>query len=136
MKLPAGKYYIGDPCYVLASDDPDDKRWGNFCKELWKHGHSLEEFEDIPMFAAGTAYGDGSFEGSDGFWYGVDAGLIGIVPLSLCTDKKRLARAKKSELGRFVTFKKDILIDYLDGIFWFGDITINTKSQYAEDYDR
>ena len=133
MKLPAGDYYIGDPCYVLAADDYPDDRWSNFCDLLEKGGNEVTEFEGVPMFAAGTAYGDGTYEGSDGFEYGVDAGLIGIVPLSLCTDVERLKRAREHELGTFVKFTKEFEVTSDgEGFFNFGGILIDTK-EYEEE---
>jgi len=129
MKLPAGDYYIGDPCYVLAADGYPDDRWSKFCNLLYDHNKQREvtEFEGVPMYAAGTANGDGEFLGTDNFAYGVDAGLIGIVPLSLCTDTARLERAKEHALGRFVTFTKEFEAESNgEGVFYFDDIVINT----------
>lgn len=50
----AGKYWIGDPCYV------------NFEGYTWQHG---------------TAYGDGVFVDQKGREYGVDGGSLGIVAI-------------------------------------------------------
>ena len=31
--FPAGKYYIGDPCYVI-----DDDKWSQVCDQIFKDG--------------------------------------------------------------------------------------------------
>ena len=73
-------FYIGDICYAL-SDDVYYDVWGKMNE--YQDGQ-FEEPESKLSFAVGsTAYGDGLFFGSDGFNYGVDAGVIGIVPLEL-----------------------------------------------------
>ena len=133
MTLPAGKYYIGDPCYVI-----DDDKWSDFCDILFKgnggsRNDEVTDFEGHPMFASGTAYGDGSYEGSDGVVYGVDAGLIGIVPVALI-KKRGISEARR--LGSIVTFKKPFEA-YKDDAhtFHFGDIDIPTGDVEEDDED-
>lgn len=74
-------FYFGDPCYVMSEEDYhelldqmfDDKsteRVGKFTV----NGHEL--------IVDNTAYGDGLYGG----WhesYGVDAGMLGVIPLEL-----------------------------------------------------
>ena len=78
-------FYIGDICYVLS----DEMYFG-----VWDKLHGFDDgcFE-IPgtgySFAVGsTAYGDGVYVDDKGNEYGVDAGVIGIVPLELCKDER------------------------------------------------
>ena len=72
-------FYVGDICYVLSDNV--------YCDVWGKNGYSDGEFLDpetgLKFAVAGTAYGDGEYEGSNGKWYPVDAGVIGIVPLEL-----------------------------------------------------
>ena len=77
-------FYIGDICYVL-----DDSIY----RGIWAKEHNFDDgcFE-VPgtgySFAVGsTAYGDGCYCDEHGNRYGVDAGVIGIVPLELCSTK-------------------------------------------------
>ena len=74
-------FYFGDPCYVMSQEDYDelldqmfkynnDGRMGKFTV----NGHEL--------IVDNTAYGDGLYGG----WnesYGVDAGMLGVIPLEL-----------------------------------------------------
>jgi len=106
--LPPGDYYIGDPCYLQALK-PD---WDNFVSwtdELPREGI----FQGRHIVVDSTAYGDGGFPGSDGKTYGVDSGLIAIVEL------------KREEKSRH--FSKPFGVQVGQGIFVFGDITINTR---------
>jgi len=121
MTLPAGKYYIGDPCYVIRGVDYE--RWTKFCDVLHEvcDGGPIVEFEGIPMFADGTAHGDGTYLDNEDNEYGVDAGLIGAVPVELIDDEDGI------ELGRIVTFSEPFEVDRsAEGMFQFGNIEIET----------
>lgn len=122
--LPAGKYYIGDPCYVIGHED--HSRWSRFCDILFKTPDDcMREFEGTQMFAAGTAFGDGCYDSTLGIGFGVDAGLIGAVPIEL-TDQD-IPTSELKRLGTIVTFEEDFVAERdEDGTFYFGDIKIWT----------
>ncbi len=94
--LMPGKYYIGDPCYVLSDDRDGEKRdvYLSLCDEFYRGPHTMRSnfavysphpvYSYRPIIAGHTAYGDGGYTGSDNFCYSVDAGIIGIVPIELC----------------------------------------------------
>ena len=132
MKLPAGVYYIGDPCYVIA-----DEKWDAFwplsfsdhpdCHESC----AVTEFEGHPLYAHGTAYGDGVYLGSDGVEYAVDAGMIGIIPEALIAEE---SRGDIARLGSLVTFHEPFNAYRDDNFtFHFGNIDIPTESYDIED---
>lgn len=73
--FPAGKYYIGDLCYVLDDELIDAAVCGRDDGFHTNGKHVLGYFS--------TAYGDGCYRGTNGQSYGVDAGMIGIVPVEL-----------------------------------------------------
>jgi hypothetical protein len=73
--FPAGKYYVGDPCYVLE-DEIYDPVVGYGTDGFHTNGTQV-----IGYF--GTWAGDGCYKGTNGKDYGVDAGIIGIVPAEL-----------------------------------------------------
>jgi len=93
-----GTYFIGDICYALNEKIYDDI-WGK------KHGYrdGCFEVEKSSFVVARTAYGDGCYKGSDGVEYGVDAGVIGIVPKELWEKK---SQNYPPTGGRIVTVKK------------------------------
>ena len=71
-------FYVGDVCYAL-NDDIYYGIWG-------KWGYCDGKYSTPDGFAfvvAGTAYGDGEYVDKAGRLYGVDAGVIGLVPLEL-----------------------------------------------------
>jgi len=81
-KLPAGKYYLGDPCYVIEGE-----KWDEFLGPYWDvGGHGgIFDFDGLPVCAFQTQWGDGCYEASTGARLGVDAGIIGVVPAALMT---------------------------------------------------
>lgn len=96
MKFPAGKYYIGDPCYVF-----EDDVWQKGCKQMFKDGRSVTDQEGgvfievigdngkiYCWWQADTDYGDGTYKDQYGYEYGVDAGCIGIVPFEMLDEPK------------------------------------------------
>ncbi len=78
--LPAGTYWVGDPCYVFTDEEWDTVLDVTDCferEEATINGHRFA--------ATATVYGDGCYESNVGFMFGVDAGLIGAVPVELVT---------------------------------------------------
>lgn len=124
--VPKGSYVIGDPCYAVPNQD-----WGDlllscnyFESPIGYVNHGMQKF---PVLAFSTKWGDGSYHGTDGNEYDVDAGLLGLVPVELLDD---LADHK------IVNFSKDSLcIDDGSGKLKFGHITIDTDPTEAEDED-
>jgi hypothetical protein len=76
--------------------------------------------------------GDGSFPGSDGHTYAVDAGVIGIVSEGLLDKDNPSFR-----LGKLYTFTKPVLCDFADGTFRFESngktvLVINVNDESLE----
>ena len=73
-------FYIGDICYVL-DERVYQEIWGNV------HGFTNGKFTDpqtnMSFAVADTRYGDGEYSDNKGRLYGVDAGVIGLVPAEL-----------------------------------------------------
>ena len=79
MTMPAGKYYIGDLCYVMTPQE-----WEEFCTITNSEGDKCLDgefqFEDGRRFATyDTKFGDGTYYDQYGHSYSVDAGLIGCI---------------------------------------------------------
>lgn len=124
-KFKAGEYYIGDPCYVIADDN-----WIPLLKETNYLEDEEQYYKGEQIFCGGTAHGDGCYIGSNHKSYPVDAGLIGIIPMSVVDKKENV-----EDLGSLETFNKDFVVDIADGIFKFDNIVINTDEEDDEDYD-
>jgi len=67
-----------------------------------------DELRGHKFFGASTAHGDGTFYDSDGYRYGVDAGMLGIVPIALVElEGESIEDIEKYKLGRIHEFKED-----------------------------
>lgn len=83
--LPAGEYYIGDPCYVI-----DDALWGEFCNLSFTVGEQgVFEFRGHKCFISSTNYGDGTYYDQMTRAYPVDAGIIGAIPWTLVAKEHK-----------------------------------------------
>ena len=86
-------FYVGDICYVL--DDPIYHGiWGD--KHDFEDGLIETEFGNFAV--ASTAYGDGEYYDEYGHSYGVDAGVLGIVPWEIL-EKQEKFRKEYSHYG-------------------------------------
>lgn len=119
---PAGTYYIGDICYPLSKDiykkvfgEMGDYRYG-----LYTNTKTNEFF-----LVGNTADGDGTYRSNDCKEFPVDAGVIGILPVSLIHED--------SSGGHIYTFTEPVKCKFAGGIFRFssGDrsIVINTSCE-------
>lgn len=126
MKMKAGTYYIGDPCYVYGDDHKD---WLDFLDYgVWKGDSNVPfEYKGYTCFAGDTKYGDGVYEGSDGFHYPVDAGMIGAIPVEMADKPYR------SDLSTIVTFEKDFICEVSNGVICIGHISIDTDPEDDEE---
>jgi hypothetical protein len=134
--FPAGKYWIGDPCYVM------DNQWEELgAATAWfgsdTYNPNCVNFDGIfvgangnKCFADGTAFGDGEYGDNYGHRYGVDAGLIGLVPVSEVEDMNSANR-----LGHFYVFEQPFTVSARNGIFNLGHVIIDTLGEDDDDDD-
>lgn len=134
--FPAGRYWIGDPCYVL------DSQWQDLGEQTGWFGSdddnpNATNYKGIfttkngaRCFANGTKYGDGTYYDNFGHEYGVDAGLLSIVPESEVED---VAFAETS--GHFMNFENDFDVCEEDGTFYFGTVEIATDDISDSDFE-
>jgi hypothetical protein len=139
--LPAGKYWIGDLCYVLSHDD-SKFNWREFCDfcfmddETGRKNEGIVTHQGITFAYFGTAHGDGCYNDQFGNEYGVDAGMIGCIPVASIIDKDGLS------LGTVHEFSKPFTASYSEydkGTICFGHISIPTdgcdEDEYEDRYD-
>lgn len=132
--MPAGKYYVGDLCYVLHNE------WNEVCDLFFNgrtdHGCNEGEFnlKDGRRFACyNTVYGDGQYWDEDGRSYSVDAGSIGCI---LIDDIDMMNEQNFLDGGNIVDFHQPFKTDVVDGVIKFGDIRIDTDPiDLDEDYE-
>ena len=124
--VPKGSYVIGDPCYAVPSHLWNELLNSCNCFEN-PIGYIKNGGQKFPVLAFGTKWGDGCYRGTDGREYGVDAGLIGLVPLNVVEDLSE---------HEVVNFSKDTLcIDDGSGKLKFGHITIDTDPEDEPEED-
>lgn len=126
--LPAGRYWVGDLCYILHDE------WSEVCDHLnFESRAGMHQLADGRKFGVGfTAYGDGTYSSNVGFTFGVDAGLIGCI---LVDDIKKTAENDLS-LGKIVEFTQPFTVSYTEdgGIIHIGHVEVYTD-RWDEDDD-
>lgn len=138
--IPAGTYFLGDPCYVVPDED-----WMPLLESCRYFGLSDPDLPGVPspvgttpsgiqVVAFSTAYGDGTYVDQRGWEYSVDAGLIGLTPETI-RFKNDYAPEVLDRLGRLVTFDQDTTATTDgEGRMTFGQFTINTADDEGGDY--
>ena len=131
MTMPAGKYYVGDLCYVLHDE------WDECCNLFFANrkdqGCNEGEFNlrDGRRFASfNTAYGDGGYFDEQGREYSVDSGGIGcirLVDINLSHDSNYI------DGGQIVDFPSDFETGYQDGKIIIGHVIIDTDPSYENE---
>jgi hypothetical protein len=127
MKFPAGKYYIGDLCYVMSDDE-----WQEVCSLLEddNDGHlTLKNGKQFACFR--TAYGDGTYRTNADGSCSVDSGTIGCLLMCQCSQQP------DPELGLVVDIATDFAPYNVDGDMTFGhvDVYTNDEDEYEGDND-
>lgn len=129
----AGKYYVGDLCYVMHDE------WDEVCNLFFQgrndHGCNEGEFnlKDGRRFVSyNTAWGDGEYEDQDGRRYGVDAGLIGCIRVE---DIDLTNSSNFVNGGQVIDFPYDFDCYYDHGTIVIGHVRVETDPQYEEEYE-
>jgi hypothetical protein len=133
MTMPAGKYYVGDLCYVLHDE------WDECCDLFFenRNDHQCNEGEftlkDGRRFATyNTAYGDGGYFDEQGREYSVDSGGIGCIKL---LDIDLVSGSNYVDGGQVIDFPNDFETAYQDGKIIIGHVVIETDPEYKDEYD-
>jgi len=115
--VPAGKYWLGDPCYAVPSDLWMDLL--NSCQIFESPIGTIKGEKVYEVLAFGTAHGDGCYEDQHGNSFPVDAGLIGLTPVDLAEDQP---------FGcTLVHFPTETICSSYGGVLTFGEHEIDTR---------
>jgi hypothetical protein len=76
--VPAGKYYLGDPCYAVPNS-----LWDKLLGSCNFFNNCVGEVNGHKVLAFNTAHGDGVYADQFENEFPVDAGIIGLVPEAL-----------------------------------------------------
>ena len=138
--MPAGKYYVIDPCYVFQNADSESNStfWDDFCAFCFPVGNKGEgrnpimaTVDALPVFIFSTAYGDGEYPVTDGKvsgTAGVDAGVLALIPKKLIDQVPKTAK-----LGVLVTLKENSIPKYDKGDMNCGNIWVYTNDELEEE---
>jgi len=132
--MPAGRYYVGDLCYVMT-----DEEWDEFCSITTDGNRCLHgefNFEDGRRFATfGTRWGDGKYVDTNKLYeFSVDAGLIGCMRLNEINIEK-LNLKEIEGLGAIVDFPYEFGTGVTDGVITIGHVVIDTDEEYEDEYE-
>jgi len=129
MTMPAGKYYVGDLCYVMDNDE-----WHQVCACTIQGEKIVDgefELDDGRRFAIyGTAYGDGEYYDQYGHTYSVDAGSIGCI---LMSDIRASKYDNLLDLGAVQEFAEPFETGSHKGKLEFGHVLIDTDPVYEDE---
>lgn len=119
--FPAGKYYIGDLCYVIV------QAWPEVCDSaVTLSAIQLNDGRIIQL--SPTEYGDGLCYDDERRDYPVDSGTIGVVSV----DDIREDGLSGIRFGNVVDMKKPFTLTCENGTISVGDIQIYTKDDPFE----
>ena len=137
MTMPAGKYYIGDLCYVMHDE------WDECCDLMFQSDEqgfpkAVEGemvLKDGRRFASfGTAYGDGTYRSNINTFHCVDSGSIGCIRVEDIRDTT-YDFARIEELGAIVEFDQPFEVSEDQGLLVFGHVEIETADEDDEEYN-
>lgn len=118
--LPAGTYYVGDPCYCF-----DHESWRALGAQTnWFADRADGEIAGRRMAAFGTKHGNGTYADGCGNFYPVDSGLIGAVPVKMIDSESSYGRYRSC--GHEVTFEEPVECREANGVIYVGDVAIDT----------
>jgi hypothetical protein len=128
--MPAGRYYIGDLCYVMHPE------WSECCDLFFPSHHQPRGVEgefvlkDGRRFASfSTAYGDGTYTSNIGTEHSVDSGSIGCIRAEDIRDTE-YDSVTIEQLGAFVDFPEPFEVSNDAGMLTFGHVQIETNTDY------
>ena len=131
MTMPAGKFYIGDLCYVMHDV------WDEAVSLMFPPNHSGRgvdgEFtlRDGRRFANfGTRCGDGTYMSNMQTRHLVDSGSIGCIRVEDIQDK---TYNNIETLGAVVEFDQPFEVSEDSGLICFGAVEIETNPEYEFD---
>lgn len=123
--LPAGQYFMCDPCYVIPDED-----WDRFINEVAEETHAvftLSNGQSVNVWYASTEFGDGtylaeSYLGSTDI--SVDSGCIGVVEV--------FDNPKSTNDIFIINPKRKFEVSVEDGTFKIASFEIQTGAQNFE----
>ena len=129
--FPAGRYYVGDPCYVIEDWDPFIDQYHETEGET-DEGSALVHVNGVLCWVADCVEGESEY--TDGVnRYDNDTTLLGLVPEALVKPEG------PDDEGPIQDFPKDFEVERTgDGILYIGHLMIDTAhpvDELADEWD-
>jgi len=131
MTMPAGRYYVGDLCYVMHNE------WDEAVSLMFPDNHSGRAIDgefvlkDGRRFANfGTSWGDGEYTSNIQTRHLVDSGSIGCIRVEDIQDD---TYDNIETLGAVVEFDQPFEVSEDSGLISFGTVEIETNPEYEFD---
>jgi len=125
-KIPKGRYFLGDVCYCFG------KSWGDILDKTDFFNDALEHNGQL-LIAFGTAYGDGTYFDQFGNKFPVDAGLIGLTPVSMIEKEGGENSEWLKSAGIFIDVGEDFYAENKGGDMKFGPHEILTLTEEEDE---
>jgi hypothetical protein len=134
LSLPAGAYYIGDPCYILNSEVYDRILMPSAI-EAERNRRNSYEFYSNPNnqytqrgVVMSTLHGDGCFTSNIGFTFAVDSGQIACIDIACIGIDERIKNCIDRKFVYLYTASKPFdCVRHDNGVLRFNSISINTS---------
>jgi hypothetical protein len=123
LTLPAGLYFVGDPCYAFAGGG-----WDAVCGTLASMGWPqccTCTVNGRAVAVLMTTHGDGTYEDGDGNKYTVDSGSLGAV--QIVSPLTRGALRHLRQRGTVTRFEEAFTCARRNGVIAIGGVEINTN---------
>lgn len=136
--LPAGTFYIGDPCWVFPHAGPLSTKWNELLDscDYFSSATFAELPPNIKVWAYPTQRGAGAYCSNIGSGFYVETGLLGIIPIKTVKFLNVDFNFVKN-VGLIHKFEKPFKVTFTDhGRFYFDWICISAtheKEEYPED---
>jgi len=134
LSLPAGAYYIGDPCYILNSEVYDRILMPSAI-EAERNRRNSYEFYSNPNnqytqrgVVMSTLHGDGCFTSNIGFTFAVDSGQIACIDIACVGIRELIWNSIDRKFVYLYTASKPFdCVRHDNGVLRFNSISINTS---------
>jgi hypothetical protein len=136
LSLPAGAYYIGDPCYILNSE-VYDRILIPYANRAERNGRNSYDFYSNPNneytqrgVVMRTLEGDGNFASNIGFSFPVDSGQIACIDIASIGIREGIHNCIDRRTVYLYTASKPFdCVRHDNGVLRFNSISINTGDE-------
>jgi hypothetical protein len=124
--LPPGKYFIGDPSFVV-----DKKAWGDIVSNAATFTNSPASVinSDQVLWVHQVHSDQTSFTDQNGVEYLVSAKILGAIPIEMVDNPAG------EEHGTILDAPDGLKVSFHNGVFTFGDIVISTEPPPTGPFD-